>query len=121
MSYKNPQKVVSKAFDVSLGLLKAETQDLYRREAEDRKQQRRFGEMATQALMNKKAQQRSFDQAQRKQEQDLYNRVASLQVGSTKACAFSDLLSNIILPSASLTASSLSMFLNLPNSSDSTS
>ncbi len=84
MSYKNPQKVVSKAFDVSLGLLKAETQDLYRREAEDRKQQRRFGEMATQALMNKKAQQRSFDQAQRKQEQDLYNRVASLQVGSTK-------------------------------------
>ena len=62
MSYKNPQKVVSKAFDVSLGLLKAETQDLYRREAEDRKQQRRFGEMATQALMNKKAQQRSFDQ-----------------------------------------------------------
>lgn len=83
MSYKNPQKVVSKAFDVSLGLLKAETQDLYRREAEARKQQRRFGEMATQALMNKKAQQRAFDQRQLKQEQDLYNRVASLQVGST--------------------------------------
>ena len=84
MSYKNPQKVTSRAFDVSLGLLKAETQDLYRREAEARQQQRRFGEMATQALMNKKAQQRAFDQAQRKQEQDLYNRVASLQVGSTK-------------------------------------
>lgn len=84
MSYKNPQKVTSRAFDVSLGLLKAETQDLYRREAEARQQQRRFGEMATQALMNKKAQQRAFDEAQRKQEQDLYNRVASLQVGSTK-------------------------------------
>ena len=84
MSYKNPQKVTSRAFDVSLGLLKAETQDLYRREAEARQQQRRFGEMATQALMNKKAQQRAFDEVQRKQEQNLYNRVASLQVGSTK-------------------------------------